>query len=141
MAGPAAAPLRARTLLRRADGLLAEAVGAPDAAERFRCAYLGALRGSAAVLAAAEATAGARASARRPRSRNAWVLMAGAAPEFAEWADYFAGYSALRAAIDSGLTRTVAEAEADGFYAEAGRFLIAVEDFLGACGPPNRARG
>ncbi|WP_430333030.1 SAV_6107 family HEPN domain-containing protein [Rhodococcus sp. ACT016] len=120
---------QASVLLRRADGLLSEAVGAGDPAERFRCAYLAALRGAAAVLAAAEG--GARtAAARRPRSRSAWVLMARAAPEFAAWSDYFAEHSALRASVEAGVTRAVAAEDADLFYEEVGRFLTAVEDFL-----------
>lgn len=128
---PGSAPLRAVSLLCRADGLLSEAVsaGAPD--ERFRCAYVGALKGAAAVLAATEGRARS-AGVRRPRSRSAWALMARAAPEFAEWADYFAEHSALRASIEAGVTRAVTDADADRFYSEVGTFLTAVEDFLGA---------
>ena len=120
---------QAATLLDRADGLLSEAAGAGEAAERFRCAYLAALRGAAAVLAAADGKARA-AAARRPRSRSAWVLMSRAAPEFAAWSDYFAGHSALRASVDAGITRAVADVDVDRFYDEVGRFLMAVEDFL-----------
>ncbi|WP_368076961.1 SAV_6107 family HEPN domain-containing protein [Rhodococcus sp. SGAir0479] len=119
--------VRAGALLRRADGLLSESVGAGAPAERFRCAYLAALKGAAAVLAASE---GQQAPARRPRSRSAWVLMARTAPQFGEWADYFAAHSALRAAIEAGVDRGVSDVDADRFYAEAGRFLTAVEDFL-----------
>ncbi|WP_433605071.1 SAV_6107 family HEPN domain-containing protein [Prescottella agglutinans] len=121
--------VQATTLLHRADGLLSEAAGAGESAERFRCAYLAALRGAAAVLAASEGRARA-AESRRPRSRSAWVLMARAAPEFAAWADYFAGHSALRASIEAGVTRVVADGDADGFYGDVGRFLTAVDDFL-----------
>ncbi|MGF7123866.1 SAV_6107 family HEPN domain-containing protein [Rhodococcus sp. BE178] len=130
-AGPVSAPMSAVALLRRADGLLSEAAGAVQAAERFRCAYLGALRGAAAVLAGVEGAANSG-RARRPRSRSAWVLMARAAPDFVEWADYFAQHSALRASIEAGVTRTVTDADADAFYFEVGRFLTAVEDRLGA---------
>ncbi|WP_235870531.1 SAV_6107 family HEPN domain-containing protein [Rhodococcus xishaensis] len=122
-------PVRATTLLRRADGLLSEAVGAGEAGERFRCSYLGALKGAAALLAVVEINVGS-VSSRRPRSRSAWVLMARAVPEFVEWANYFAEHSALRASIEAGVAQTVSDADADHFYLQVGRFLMAVEDFL-----------
>lgn len=125
--GPLSAPAKAVNLLRRADALLSEAAGTSDPAERFCSAYVGALRGAAAVLAAAEGSGGVH----RPRSRNAWVLMARAETGFAAWADYFAGYSALRADLEAGISRTIASVDADGFYAEVGRFLFDVEDWLG----------
>ncbi|MFM1728668.1 SAV_6107 family HEPN domain-containing protein [Prescottella soli] len=127
------------TLLRRADRLLSEAAGAGESAERFRCAYVAALRGAAAVLAAADGKA--RAASRRPHSRSAWVLMARAAPEFAAWADYFAEHSALRASIEAGVTRAIADVDADGFYGAAGRFLTEVEDFLAEVGRKDGDRG
>ncbi|MDH6279652.1 hypothetical protein M2280_000861 [Prescottella agglutinans] len=139
-AGRPPVSVQATTLLHRADRLLSEAAGAGESAERFRCAYLAALRGAAAVLAATEGKARASAS-RRPRSRSAWVLMARAAPEFAAWADYFAEHSALRASIEAGVTRAIADADADRFYGEVGRFLTAVEDFLPAVGRNSSDRG
>lgn len=69
------------------------------------------------------------------------MLMARAVPEFTPWADYFAGYSALRASIEAGATRVVSDADADRFHAEAGRFLTAVEDFLGARAAASGASG
>ncbi|WP_407984005.1 SAV_6107 family HEPN domain-containing protein [Prescottella defluvii] len=126
--GPSSSPMSAVALLRRADGLLSEAAGAAEPAERFRCAYLGALRGAAAVLAAAAGASSGR--PRRSQSRNAWVLLARAAPDFVEWADYFAEHSALRASIEAGVTRTVTDGDADAFYFEVGRFLTAVEEHL-----------
>ncbi|MFC9554223.1 SAV_6107 family HEPN domain-containing protein [Rhodococcus sp. NPDC056960] len=119
---------RGSTLLDRADALLAQSVGAGAAADRFHSAYLAALRGAGAVLAAAE---GLAAGSKRTRTRNAWVLMAAAAPEFANWADYFAGHSPTRAAIEAGMTRTLTDLEADEFFVEVGRFLQAVEDRIG----------
>jgi len=134
LSGPSSSPMSAVVLLRRADGLLSEAAGAAEPSERFRCAYLGALRGAAAVLAAAAGAADGVGSGRprRSRSRNAWILLARAAPDFVEWADYFAQHSALRAAIEAGVTRTVTDEDADAFYFEVGRFLTAVEGCLGA---------
>lgn len=130
--GPLSAPVKAVNLLRRADALLSEAAGASDPAERFCSAYVGALRAAAAVLAATEGSAaptGPR-GARGPRSRSAWVLMARAESSFAAWADYFAGFSTLRADLEAGITRTMRADEADRFYVEVGRFLFAVEDYL-----------
>lgn len=119
---------RGSVLLDRADALLAQSVGAGGPADRFHSAYLAALRGAGAVLAAVE---GPAAGSRRTRTRNAWVLMADAAPEFVNWADYFAGHSATRAAIEAGMSRTLTDLEADEFFVEVGRFLQAVEDHIG----------
>ncbi|QDC15007.1 SAV_6107 family HEPN domain-containing protein [Rhodococcus ruber] len=120
---------RAATLLDRADELLSAAAGTPEPSERFHLAYLAALRGAGAVLAGAELRAVHR-PARRPRTRNAWVLMARAEPGFAVWADFFADRSDTRAAIEAGVTRSVPADEASRFYDEVGRFLHEVEDYL-----------
>jgi len=125
------------SLLDQADTLLAEAAGAGDPADRFRAAYLAALRGAGAALAG-----------RRPRSRSrsAWVLLSRAEPELAGWAEFFASHSDTRAAIEAGISRTVTAAEADRFHAEVSRFLTAVEERLdtargeGACGDSRLAR-
>ncbi|MGW0252595.1 SAV_6107 family HEPN domain-containing protein [Nocardia goodfellowii] len=120
-------PGRAGKLLKRADGLLMEAAGEHDPRERFRTAYLAALRGAGAVLAFTGADAAPRA-----RSRNAWVLLQRAAPEFVMWADYFSARSELRAALEAGLDRDVDDHEADEFYSRVGAFLHDVEDMLTA---------
>ncbi|WP_342669675.1 SAV_6107 family HEPN domain-containing protein [Aldersonia kunmingensis] len=117
---------RKNTLLDRADRLLIEAMGEPDPRERFRAGYLAALRGAGAVLAVTSASAPARA-----KNRSAWVLMARAAPEFVMWSDYFAGFSATRAALEAGINRDVAPAEADEFCGRVGAFLHDVEDLIG----------
>lgn len=113
-----------RALLCRADSLLMGAAGEVDACERFLSAYLAALRGAAAVLAATEVRTG------RERSRSAWVLMGRAAPEFAMWSDYFADHSSIRAALEAGISRTISDAAADEFYARVGAFLHDVEDLV-----------
>ncbi|MEU0541515.1 SAV_6107 family HEPN domain-containing protein [Nocardia sp. NPDC005978] len=118
-------PGRAGELLRRADGLLMEAAGEHDPTERFRTAYLAALRGAGAVLALTGAD-----RAPRARSRNAWVLMQKAAPEFVMWADYFTGQSETRAALEAGLPREVDDSRADEFASRVGAFLHDVEDLL-----------
>jgi hypothetical protein len=126
MAGRHSPAARKHALLDRADRLLIEAMGEPDPRERFRAGYLAALRGAGAVLALTSASAPTRA-----KSRSAWVLMARAAPEFVMWSDYFAGFSTTRAALEAGIHREVAPAEADEFCARVAAFLHDVEDLIG----------
>lgn len=112
--------------LDRADALLAESAGASDPADRFRAAYLAALRG-----------AGAAVAGRTPRSgsRSAWVLLRRVEPELAGWADFFAAHSDTRAAIEAGVSRTITMADANRFHAEVSRFLTVVEERLAAADP------
>lgn len=117
---------RARVLLGRADALLSGSVGAGDAADQFLDCYLAALRGAAALLEVAPV------STSRARSRSAWVLLVKAAPELEAWADYFSGFSSTRAALQAGVTRSVDQRSADDFFAQVGRFLHVVEDYIGA---------
>ncbi|MBB5917979.1 hypothetical protein BJY24_006891 [Nocardia transvalensis] len=116
---------RAGGLLDRADGLLLQSTAEGDPRERFRTAYLAALRGAGAVLAITGAD-----RAPRARSRNAWVLMQQAAPEFVMWADYFSSFSETRAAIEAGLDRPVDARRADEFASRVGAFLHDVEDLV-----------
>lgn len=118
-------------LLDRADALLAEAAGARDPAERFRAAYLAALRGAGAALAGRTP---------RIRSRSAWVLLGRVEPDLAEWADFFAAHSGTRAAIEAGVSRTITAAEANRFHSEVSHFLTVVEERLAAA-DNRRARG
>lgn len=118
-------PGKAGKLLKRADGLLMQAAGEQDPRERFRTAYLAALRGAGAVLAFTGADAAPRA-----RSRNAWVLLQRAAPEFVMWADYFSARSETRAALEAGLDRHIDDQQADEFYSRVGAFLHDVEDLV-----------
>ncbi|MFQ6326277.1 SAV_6107 family HEPN domain-containing protein [Nocardia sp. NBC_01009] len=120
-------PGRAGKLLKKADGLLMQAAGEEDPRERFRTAYLAALRGAGAVLAFTGADAAPRA-----RSRSAWVLLQRAAPEFVMWADYFSARSETRAALEAGLDRDVDDQQADEFYSRVGAFLHDVEDLIDA---------
>ncbi|QXQ15735.1 hypothetical protein KV203_06995 [Skermania piniformis] len=112
-------------LLDRADRLLTAAAGEDDPRERFLAAYLSALRGAAAVLAATESGRSGR-----ERSRSAWVRLAKAAPEFVMWSDYFSGYSETRAALEAGISRPVSAEAADEFYARVGAFLHDVDDLV-----------
>ncbi|MGX7725780.1 SAV_6107 family HEPN domain-containing protein [Rhodococcus pyridinivorans] len=125
---------RAATLLRKADDLLSAAAGAGDPGERFRLAYLAALRGAGAVVAAAELRSVIR--PRRPATRNAWALMARADDSFAVWADYFADRSATRTAVEAGVAQAVGADESGAFYDEVGHFLHDVEGYLDAEAEP-----
>lgn len=117
---------RARMLLGRADALLSGSVSAGSAADQFLDCYMAALRGAAAILEATPI------STSRARSRSAWVLLTKAAPELESWAEYFSGHSSTRAAIQAGLSRSIDDHDADEFFAEVGRFLQIVEEYIGA---------
>lgn len=114
---------RAQDLLGRADALLGQAVCADEAdtGERFRLAYVAAVRGAAAVLAVSPAPR------RRGASRSAWVQLCFAAPELTGWADYFADHSAARQAVEAGVTGRVGGPLAEEIVAVAREFLDAVE--------------
>lgn len=113
-------------LLLQARSVLAEAARAGDPGERFRLAHLSALRTAAAV----SAQRGRPASARR-RLMNVWVLLERVAPEYAEWAAYFAAGASVRAAIEAGAVSAVSVRSADDQLRAAGEFLALVEDSLG----------
>ncbi|MFD1813047.1 SAV_6107 family HEPN domain-containing protein [Rhodococcus gannanensis] len=119
-------------LLDRADALLAEAAGARDPADRFRAAYLAALRGAGAALAGRTARTG---------SRSAWTLLARVEPDLAGWAEFFASHSETRAAIEAGISRTITVGEANRFHFEVSRFLTVVEDRLRELGAPGTLVG
>lgn len=119
--GPPLTPA-ARVLLRRADALLEEAAGATDPAERFLAAYIAALRGAGALLAAVDP------APKRGRSRSAWVRIGSSAPDLAEWSAYFAGWSSVRASVEAGSVDRMTEEDADSFFVQVGRFLHAVDD-------------
>ncbi len=116
----------ARGLLAQARSVLAEAAAADSAADRFRLAHLAALRTAAVVFA----ERGRPASARR-RLVSAWVLVESVAPEFSEWAGYFAAGAPARAAVEAGAVSAVTSRDADDQLRAAGEFLMLVEDSLG----------
>jgi hypothetical protein len=124
---PYALPATTHSYLARAAESLSEAIAARDVPARYACAHVAALRAAAALLAARATPAPAR---RRPQ-RNAWVLLADVAPELTEWAQFFAGGAAKRAAAEAGSTRAVTEREADDLVRDADRFLAVVERSLG----------
>ncbi|CAO5232924.1 SAV-6107-like HEPN domain-containing protein [Frankia sp. AgKG'84/4] len=120
-------PHRSRDeLLAAARRGLGEAEYAPRAGQRYALAHLAALRAAAAVLAdRARPRPG-----RRGRPVSAWCLLVRVAPEFAEWADFFAAGAGRRAAAEAGLN-VVGRREADDLVRQVGLFLGVVEDALG----------
>ena len=120
-------PATTHSYLLRAAESLSEAIAAGDVATRYACAHVAALRAAAALLAARARPTPTR---RRPQ-KNAWVLLAEVAPELGEWATFFAGGAAKRAAAEAGSTRAVSEREADDLVRDADRFLGVVESALG----------
>lgn len=123
----AAAPLApaARALLADASLGLGRACSAGDPADRYAIAHLAALRGAAAVLAA-------RARPTRGRRGSVWTLMSGIAPEFAEWAAFFAAGSAKRQAVQAGLPAGVTAREADDLVRQVAQFLSLVGESMGS---------
>jgi hypothetical protein len=112
------APPAAAGLLAQARRGLAEAERETDPAERFIGAYLAALRGAAAVLAAR-----GRPHRGRARPASTWVLLDSVAPELREWSAFFAGNSATRAAAQAGITGKVTAESAAGLVRAATPFL------------------
>ena len=102
--------------LGRARAALAGAEVADAAAERYLLAHLAALRVAAAVL---EARAHATPTG---RLRNVWQLVGEVAPEFAEWAGFFAATQAKRQAVAAGVTAIVSLREADDLVRDARAF-------------------
>ncbi|MFD9893666.1 SAV_6107 family HEPN domain-containing protein [Amycolatopsis sp. NPDC059027] len=112
------APPAAAGLLAQARRGLAEAEREPEPAERFVGAYLAALRGAAAVLAAR-----GRPHRGRARPASGWVLLDAVAPELKEWSAFFAANSATRAAAQAGITGKVTPELAAGLLRAAAMFL------------------
>jgi hypothetical protein len=125
---PYALPATTHSYLARAAESLSEAVAATEAPVRYACAHVAALRAAAALLSARARPAASR--GRRPQ-KNAWVLLTEVAPELSEWATFFAGGAAKRAAAEAGSSRAVAEREADDLVRDADRFLAVIERSLG----------
>ncbi|WP_414639980.1 SAV_6107 family HEPN domain-containing protein [Amycolatopsis sp.] len=114
---PPASPAAAGLLAQARRGL-AEAAQESRPAERFIGAYLAALRGAAAVLAAR-----GRPHRGRARPASTWVLLDSVAPELREWSAFFASNSATRAAAQAGITGKVTAESADGLVGAATPFL------------------
>jgi SAV_6107-like HEPN len=115
---PAPTSRSALSLLRQATAGLAEAHRQPEPLLRYPAAYLAALRAGAAVLAVR-----ARPQPKRGASRNVWQLLAEVAPEFGEWAVFFASCSDTRAAAEAGIARLVGQREADDLLRQSEQFV------------------
>ncbi|WP_375487135.1 SAV_6107 family HEPN domain-containing protein [uncultured Jatrophihabitans sp.] len=113
-------------LLEQARAVLAEADRADDAGERFRLAHLSALRSAAAVSAQRGWPAGAR-----RRLLSVWVLLERVAPEYGDWASFFAAGAPVRAAVEAGAWSAVSTRTADDQVRAAHEFLTLVEDTVG----------
>lgn len=125
---PYALPATTHSYLARSAESLSEAIAASEATTRYACAHVAALRAAAALLSARALPAAGR--SRRPQ-KNAWVLLTEVAPELGEWATFFAGGAAKRAAAEAGSSRAVSDREADYLVRDADRFLAVVERSLG----------
>jgi hypothetical protein len=128
---PQAALGTPRALLEQARLVLVDAERADTAAERFSLAHLAALRTAAAVFAFRGRPAGSR-----RRLVSAWVLLDTIAPEFGEWASYFAASAPARAAADAGARSAVTPRAADDQLRAAGEFLALVERLVGLLSTP-----
>lgn len=98
-----------------------EARQANSPAQRFVYAHLAALRAAAAVVARRRHSNTVR-LVRARRSPTVWQVMAALAPEYREWADYFAAGASKRAACESGVKAATER--------EANDLLRAAEDFV-----------
>jgi hypothetical protein len=107
-----------------ADAALLEAELAATAADRYRQAQVAALRVAAVVLAV-------RALPRRSsRPRPVWQVLAEAAPEYSEWAGFFASTHLKQQAVAAGATAIVSVREADDLYRDARCFRDQVAGWL-----------
>jgi len=119
-------------LLRLARHGLAEAAQTRADGLRFATAHLAALRAAAAVLAARAQPA----PGRRGRVTSVWPLLVLVAPEFSEWATFFAAGASKRAAAEAGIPRVVTDQEADDLLRAAEQFVAVVEVALGVAHQP-----
>jgi hypothetical protein len=117
------------------EGLAEAAHTRPDGL-RYATAHLAALRAAAAVLSARARPA---AHNRRTRITSAWSLLVLVAPEFSEWASYFALGASKRAAAEAGIPRVVTAREADDLLRAAEQFVDVVESALGLTYQPRLA--
>lgn len=116
-----------RDLLADGRRSLARAMASGDLAERYAAAHLGALRGAAAVLACFP-----RPTARTVRNASAWVQLERVAPEYRDWAAYFAAGSTRRKAAEAGITRLITPSDADELIRQAAHFLDLIDESLRA---------
>ena len=126
---PHRTPAELLVLARRGLGEAAQT--RPDGL-RYAAAHLAALRAAAAVLASRARPA----PMRRNRVTSVWTLLVMVAPEFEEWAAFFAAGAAKRAAAEAGIPRVVSAREADDLLRAAEQFVAVVEVALGLAHQP-----
>ncbi len=114
-AGEPAQPPYQADLARAAQALLAAEL-AETPADRFLAAHLAAMRTAVTVLAVR--------ARRRPTSRpvDVWRLLALVAPEYGEWAAFFAAGRHKRLLVQTGAHPLVGEREADDLFRDARTF-------------------
>ncbi|WP_433833828.1 SAV_6107 family HEPN domain-containing protein [Actinoplanes sp. CA-015351] len=122
---PHRSPAQLLTIARA--GLSEAAHTTPDGL-RYAAAHLAALRAAAALLAARARPA---ATGRRARETSVWSLLSLVAPEFSDWAGYFALGAGKRAAAEAGILRVVSAREADDLLRAAEQFVTVAESSLG----------
>ncbi len=126
----------AQLLVMAREGLDEASHTTPDGL-RYATAHMAALRAAAALLAA-RARPSPR-GARRTRATSVWSLLAMVAPEFSEWAGYFALGAGKRAAAEAGIPHVVSAREADDLLRAAEQFVTVAESSLGVPYQPRLA--
>lgn len=96
-------------LLDRAHATLVRAHLSETTNERYIQAHLASLRSAAAVLSGRGPVG--RGERKHPPLRDTWTLLARVAPEFTEWADYFALCGQRRGALEAGQIALPREAD------------------------------
>jgi len=124
---PHRTPAQLLTIAR--EGLIEAAETKPDGL-RYATAHMAALRAAAALLAA-RARPSARGSSRRTKATSVWSLLVMVAPEFGDWAGYFALGAGKRAAAEAGIPHVVSTREADDLLRAAEQFVAVAESSLG----------
>ncbi|MFN8127036.1 MAG: SAV_6107 family HEPN domain-containing protein [Candidatus Nanopelagicales bacterium] len=117
-------PIASVELLASAVTEIEQAVGRPQAGDRYVSGHRGARRAAAAVLAAR-----ARPD-RRGTPRDVWAVLPTVAPELTEWARFFAAGTGKRVAVEAGFSQVVSVREADDLVRDAHNFLTVVVGLL-----------
>jgi hypothetical protein len=118
--GPGGIPVASLELLALAVSEVEVAIVEPIPTRRYVQAHLVAVRAAAAVLAARARPTDSRGP------RNVWSVLPNVAPEFREWAIFFASGAGKQAAAEAGLERAVTAREADDLVRDAHNFLDVV---------------
>ena len=112
--------------LHRAEHALTAAEMSTTPADRYLSAHLAAMRTAVTVLAVT-----ARPRPTGGRRTDVWQLLGRVAPEYGEWAAFFAAGSQKRLLVQAGATALVSEREADDLLRDAHEFHDLVARRLG----------